>query len=137
MKLMWLVLASALIFIATACGNGNSSRNTVTGNWTAALSDPSGAPAFAFTTSLKQNSGSSAVDVKLRLFTSTALLPLFCFSDVVNAKAGAPLGSDRAAVQFPVTVFLEEFPFPQAVAIKIRADASTNHISFINHLCLA
>jgi len=76
MKFIWLVLASALIFIATACGGGNSSTNTLTGNWTAALSDPNGSPALAFTTSLKQSSGSSAVDVNnLSFTTSTACFP--------------------------------------------------------------
>jgi hypothetical protein len=72
MKFIWLMLASALIF-STACGGGNSqTNNTVTGNWTAALSNPDGSPAFAFTTSLKQNSGSSTVDVNSLSFTTSA-----------------------------------------------------------------
>ena len=77
--------------------------------------------------------GKHAVEVvKLRLFTATVLLPLFCLSDVVNASAGEPLGSDSAAVQFPVTVlFVCEFPPPQAVE-KTRAEASINQINFIN-----
>jgi hypothetical protein len=76
MKFIWLMLASALVF-STACGGGNSqTNNTVTGNWTAALSDPSGSPALAFTTSLKQNSGSSTVAVNnLSFTTSTACFP--------------------------------------------------------------
>jgi len=73
MKFIWFVLTSALILIATACGGGNSQmNNTVTGNWTAALSNPDGSPALAFTTSLKQNSGDSAVDVNNLTFTTSA-----------------------------------------------------------------
>jgi hypothetical protein len=73
MKFIWFVFTSALILIATACGGGNSRmNNTVTGNWTAALSNPDGSPALAFTTSLKQNSGDSAVDVNNLSFTTSA-----------------------------------------------------------------
>ncbi len=75
MKFIWLVLASALIF-STACGNSNSANNMLNGNWTAALSNPDGSPALAFTTSLKQQSGTSTVNVSnLSFTTSTACFP--------------------------------------------------------------
>ena len=103
MKLIWSVLVSALIFIGTACGNGNSSRNTVTGNWTAALSDPTGAPAFTFNTSLKQNSGSGAVDVNnLSFTTSTA-----CFPGTSTATGAFTLSGDfngQTSGSFQMTV---------------------------------
>jgi len=75
MKFIWLVLVSALIF-STACGGGNSTNNRLTGNWTAALSNPDGSPALAFTTSLNQMSGTSTVAVNnLSFTTSTACFP--------------------------------------------------------------
>ncbi len=90
MKLIWLVLASALIF-STACGGGNSqTNNTVTGSWTAALSNPDGSPALAFTTSLKQNSGSSTVSVNNLSFTTSE----GCFPGSSTATGAFVLSGD-------------------------------------------
>jgi hypothetical protein len=66
------------------CGGGNSSdSNNVSGNWTAALSDSNGAPVFAFTTSLMQNSGTVVSVTNLNFTTATP-----CF-----ASAGSETGS--------------------------------------------
>jgi hypothetical protein len=109
MKSIWLLLVLALIFISTACGGGNSSTNTLTGNWTAALSDPNGSPALAFTASLKQSSGSSAVDVNnLSFTTSTECFPgsstatgAFVLSGDLN---GQTKGSFQMTVQSGATM---------------------------------
>ena len=90
MKFIWLALVSTLICIATACGGGNSSTNTVTGNWTAALSNPDGSPALAFTTSLKQNSGTSTVIVNNLSFTSSSA----CFPGSSTATGAFVLSGD-------------------------------------------
>jgi hypothetical protein len=56
--------------------------------------------------------------VKLRFVTLTTM-PLFWLRDVLNAKAGAPVGSDSAAVQLPFMLFeLLEFPPPHAPSIS-------------------
>ena len=57
----------------SACGGGSNSSNSgnVSGNWTAALTNPDGTPAFAFTTSFTQSSGSSTVNVTNLTFTTT------------------------------------------------------------------
>ena len=56
----------------SACGGGSNSDNSgnVSGNWMATLTNPSGTPAFAFTTSFSQNSGSSTVNVTNLTFTT-------------------------------------------------------------------
>jgi hypothetical protein len=90
MKSIWLVLTSALIFISVGCGGGNSQTNTVTGNWTAALSNPDGSPALAFTTSLKQNSGSSTVNVNNLSFTSSSA----CFPGTSTATGAFAMSGD-------------------------------------------
>jgi hypothetical protein len=87
---IWLVLASALIFTLTACGGGTSQTNTVTGNWTAALSNPDGSPALAFTTSLNQTSGSSTVNVNNLSFTTSAA----CFPGTSTATGAFVLSGN-------------------------------------------
>ncbi len=65
----------ACIALLCSCGNSSSS-NTISGNWSAALSNTDGSQALAFTTSLSQSNGSSTVMVNnLRFSTSTP-----CFS---------------------------------------------------------
>src|SRR6185369_10054777 len=91
MKFIWFVLTSALILIATACGGGNSQmNNTVTGSWTAALSNPDGSPALAFTTSLKQNNGTSTVSVNNLSFTTSE----GCFPGSSTATGAFVLSGD-------------------------------------------
>jgi hypothetical protein len=106
---IWLVLASALIFTLTACGGGNSQANTVTGNWTAALSNTDGSPALAFTTTLNQNSGSSTVNVNNLSFTTTSA----CFPGTSTATGafvlsgnfnGQTTGSFQLTVQSGTTM---------------------------------
>ena len=59
-----------------ACGGGSSSSsNTINGNWTATLTNPDGSPAFGFTTSLNQSSGTAVTVTNLSFTTSTP-----CFS---------------------------------------------------------
>jgi hypothetical protein len=60
----------------SACGGGTSTSSTVTGNWTATLSNPDSSPAFAFTTSLNQTGGSTSVNVTALSFTTSTS----CFS---------------------------------------------------------
>jgi hypothetical protein len=59
MKQLGIAMLLVLGLMLGACGGGTSSNsNNINGNWTAALSDPVGAPAFAFTTSLNSVSSS-------------------------------------------------------------------------------
>jgi hypothetical protein len=66
------VLAVGLILVA--CGGGSSSSSpTVTGNWTATLTNTDSTPALGFTTSLTQSGGSVMVTgTNLNFTTSTA-----------------------------------------------------------------
>jgi hypothetical protein len=68
------VLALGLVLVACGGGSGSSSSSSnVTGNWSAALTNADGTPAFAFTTSLTQGSGTVAVTgTNLTFMTSTA-----------------------------------------------------------------
>ena len=65
-----MVMAAGLILLA--CGGSSSTSNTVTGNWTATLTNSDGTPAFAFTTSLTQSNGTATVTgTNLSFTTST------------------------------------------------------------------
>jgi hypothetical protein len=59
------------LFLA-ACGGGSSSNSaTVNGNWSAALTNTDTTPAFSFTTSLSQSSGTVVTGTNLNFTTST------------------------------------------------------------------
>ena len=60
-----LVLAVGLV----GCGGGNSSGN-INGNWSAMLTNADGSPAFAFTTSFTQASGSDLTVTNFNFSTS-------------------------------------------------------------------
>src|ERR1700680_144904 len=73
MKQFGIAMVMAVGLILLACGGGSSSTsNTVTGNWTATLTNSDGTPAFAFTTSLTQSNGTATVTgTNLSFTTST------------------------------------------------------------------
>ena len=73
MKQFGIAVVMAVGLILLACGGGSSSTsNTVTGNWTATLTNSDGTPAFAFTTSLTQSNGTATVTgTNLSFTTST------------------------------------------------------------------
>jgi hypothetical protein len=72
MKQLGIAMLLVLGLMLGACGGGSSSNsNNINGNWTAALSDATGAPAFAFTTSLIQNSGTVVSVTNLSFTTAT------------------------------------------------------------------
>jgi hypothetical protein len=74
MKQFGIAVVMAVGLILLACGGGSSSTsNTVTGNWTATLTNSDGTPAFAFTTSLTQSNGTATVTgTNLSFTTSTS-----------------------------------------------------------------
>lgn len=74
MKQFGIAMILVLGLVLAACGGGNSSSPaTVTGNWTATLTNTDGTPAFAFTTLLTQSGGSVMVTgTNLTFTTSTA-----------------------------------------------------------------
>jgi hypothetical protein len=74
MKRFGIALVSALGLVLVACGGGNTNSSpTVTGNWSAALTNTDGTPALAFTTSLTEGSGTVMVTgTNLTFTTSTS-----------------------------------------------------------------
>jgi hypothetical protein len=79
MKQLGLVFSVAIALILTACGGGSSSSNTLSGNWTANLTNADNTPAFAFTTSLTQSNGSTVTGTNLTFTTSTG-----CFTSAAT-----------------------------------------------------
>jgi hypothetical protein len=76
MKQLSIAVLLVLGLTLAACGGGSSSSpNTINGNWTATLTNPDGSPAFGFTTSLSQSSGTAVTITNLSFTTSTP-----CFS---------------------------------------------------------
>jgi hypothetical protein len=72
MKVFGIVTLLAVGLLLIACGGGsNNNPNNINGNWTATLTNPDGTPAFAFTTSLTQNSSSSVTVANLQFNTSS------------------------------------------------------------------
>jgi hypothetical protein len=69
MKNSMFVLFFALVL--AGCGGGNSNSRNIDGNWTATLTNADNSPAFGFTTSLTQSSGSD-VTVANFAFTTTS-----------------------------------------------------------------
>jgi hypothetical protein len=57
MKFIAVVCVFTFGLLLSACGNSHS--NNINGNWSAMLTNSDGSPAFAFTTSLTQASGST------------------------------------------------------------------------------
>ena len=74
MKPFKIAIILALGLALAACGGGNSSSlGTVTGNWTATLTNTDGTPAFGLTTSLTQSNGTETVTgTNLNFTTSNA-----------------------------------------------------------------
>ena len=68
MKHFGIVFFLVICLILTACGGGSSnSSDTLTGNWTATLTNTDQTPAFVFTTSLTQSNGSTVTGTISRL----------------------------------------------------------------------
>ena len=74
MKIIGVACVLMLGIVLAACGGGNSSDN-INGTWTAALSNTDGSPAFAFTTTFTQGSGSNLTITNFNFTTSGS-----CFS---------------------------------------------------------
>ncbi len=73
----------AVGLILAACGGGSSSANTLTGHWTANLTNTDGMPAFAFATSFTQSNGSVVTGTNLTFTVSTG-----CFTSAAS-QAGS------------------------------------------------
>lgn len=91
MKQLGIAMLLVLGLMLSACGSGSStsSNSNLNGNWTAALSNPDGTPAFAFTTSLLQNSGTVVSVTNLRFTTATP-----CFASGGSATAAFVLSGN-------------------------------------------
>jgi len=80
MKQFGIATLVAVGLMLVACGGGSSSgSNTVTGNWTATLTNTDDTPAFVFTTSLTQSNGSTVTGANLTFTTSTG-----CFTSAAS-----------------------------------------------------
>jgi len=72
MKQFGITAVLTLSLILLACGGGSSSNSpTVSGNWSATLTSADGTPAFAFTSSLTQGSGTAMVTGTNLTFTTS------------------------------------------------------------------
>ena len=102
-KQFGIAILVALGLILLACGGGSSSSNTVTGNWTATLTNTDGTTAFAFTTSLSQSNGTMVTGANLTFTTSTG-----CFTSAASQTGSFVLsgnlnGNLAGAFQLTIT----------------------------------
>lgn len=65
------VILLALAAALSGCGGGSNDAGTLNGNWSAALSNTDGTPAFTFNTTLNQSSNSSSLTVTNFTFSTT------------------------------------------------------------------
>jgi hypothetical protein len=93
MKQLWTILVLGAALALAACGI-NSSRNSINGNWTAALmSSNSSNPVFNFTLSMNQTSGSNLSITNLNFTTSNP-----CFASGTTATGGFTLSGTFSGV---------------------------------------
>lgn len=128
MKQASIAMLLALGLTLGACGGGGMGSNSgnVNGNWTATLTNPDGTPAFAFTTSLSQNSGNSTVNVtSLSFSTSTP-----CFDSQTSETGSFVLSGNfngNVAGAFGMTISTM-FPGTQNM-LTLQGNANNNTIS--------
>jgi len=128
MKRIAVAMLVALGFTLGACGGGGAGSNSgnVNGNWTATLTNPDGTPAFAFTTSLHQNSGSSTVNVTTLSFTTATP----CFDSQTSETGSFMLSgnfSGNVTGVFGMTISTM-FPGTQNI-LTLQGSANNNTIS--------
>jgi hypothetical protein len=78
LKCFGIVIMIAVGLVLGACGGGSSNSGNINGNWTATLTNTDNSPAFGFTTSLTQSSGT---DVTVANFNFTTSSPCFASGD--------------------------------------------------------
>lgn len=109
MKRFLIALLLGLTAMLVACGSGSSNMNTansVTGNWTASLTNPSGTPVLSFTTSLTQNSDNSITGTNLNFTTATP-----CFGQGATETGGfAASGNFNGTVTSVATLSIQSGP---------------------------
>jgi hypothetical protein len=104
MKQSGVVFFLAIGLILTACGGGSSNgSDTLTGNWTATLTNTDGTPAFAFTTSFTQSNGNTLTGTNLTFTASTG-----CFTSAASETGSFVLsgnfnGNVTGAFQLTIT----------------------------------
>jgi hypothetical protein len=80
MKRFGIVFFLVICLISAACGGGSSnSSDTLTGNWTANLTNTDGTLAFTFTTSFTQSNGSTITGTNLTFTVSSG-----CFTSAAT-----------------------------------------------------
>jgi hypothetical protein len=98
-----LAILLGLALVLGGCGNSNSTNSgNINGNWTATLTNPDSTPAFAFTTTFTQMSGSS---VSVTNLTFTTASPCFVSGETETASfilSGNFSGSVAGAFQLTV-----------------------------------
>ncbi len=82
MKFIGIVFVLALAIAFSACGSNSS--NNINGNWSAVLTNSDGTPAFAFTTSFTQASGSNLNVTNFSFTTSGS-----CFGSQPVSETGS------------------------------------------------
>jgi hypothetical protein len=117
----------ALGLMLGGCGGGSSSSGNINGNWTAALTNTDGSPAFAFTTSFTQGSGTSVTVTNFTFTTNSA-----CF-DSPTSETGtfAFAGNFNGGVTgtFGMTISTM-FPEPQVNnVLTLQGTVNNNTIS--------
>ena len=120
-----LAILLGLAFVLSGCGN-NSSTGTanITGNWSATLTNTDSSPAFAFTTTFTQMSGSS---VNVTNLTFTTATPCFVSGESETASfilSGNFSGSVTGAFQLTV-----KSGNPSGDTLTLQGTANNNTIT--------
>jgi hypothetical protein len=78
-----------LLGLLVGCGGGSSSKSNINGNWSATLTNSDATPAFDFSTSFTQNSGSTLTVTHFNFTTTTP-----CFASDETETGGFAMNGD-------------------------------------------
>jgi len=123
-KLLGIVLLISLGVLLSSCGGGNSNSANINGNWTAALTNNDGSPAFSFTTTFTQTSG---MGISVTNFNFTTSSPCFVSGESESGTfaLSGNLNGDVAGL-FGLTV---QSGNPSGNALIMQGNVSNNRIT--------
>jgi len=125
MKHVGILFFLVIGLIVTACGGGSSNASdTLTGNWTANLTNTDGTPAFAFTTSFTQSNGTIITGTNLTITTSTG-----CFTSAATETGSFVLSGNfngNVTGSFQLTITSAT---PSDDTLTLQGTVSNNAIS--------
>src|SRR5262249_42387543 len=110
--------------ILAGCGGSSNNPSNINGNWTAMLTNPDGTPAFAFTTSFTQSSGTGVSVTNLSFTTGSD-----CFSSGGTATGSFVLSGNFNGNVTGTFQMTDQSGTPSGNLLTLQGTVSGNTIS--------